>query len=229
MARLGYGERTSFLSSVSLAQISEFSFILVALGVRAGLVEQKILFITALVGVPTIAISACMILYNHPLYRVVRKLGFLRIFGAAQIDDEPRMAPARRGHIIVVGMNTLGRTLAQLLSESGERVLAIDTDPAKLTGLPCETMLGNVDYLLVLEEAGLPHAKLLVDALRIEETNDLLAYRCRSFGVPCAINAVDLSQTDNLLEMDVDYLMIPKVDGVKLMNRELERMGFLVR
>ena len=229
MARLGYGERTSFLSSVSLAQISEFSFILVALGVRAGLVEQKILLITALVGVPTIAISACMILYNHPLYRVVRKLGFLRIFRAAQIDDEPRMAPARRGHIIVVGMNTLGRTLVQLLSESGERVLAIDTDPAKLTGLPCETMLGNVDYLLVLEEAGLPHAKLLVDALRIEETNDLLAYRCRSFGVPCAINAVDLSQTDNLLEMDVDYLMIPKVDGVKLMNRELERMGFLVR
>lgn len=229
MARLGYGERTSFLSSVSLAQISEFSFILVALGVRAGLVEPKILFITALVGVPTIAISACMILYNHPLYRLVRKLGFLRIFGAAPIDDEPRMSPARRGHIIVVGMNTLGRVLVQLLSEAGEQVLAIDTDPAKLTGLPCETMLGNVEYLSVLEEAGLPHAKLLVDALRIEETNDLLAYRCRSFGVPCAIHVVDLSESENLLEMDADYLMIPKVDGVKLMNRELERMGFLAR
>jgi hypothetical protein len=37
---------------------------------------------------------------------------------------------------------------------------------------------------------------------------------------------VDLSQINNLLEMDVDYLMIPKVDGVKLMNRELEGRGF---
>ncbi len=229
IARMGYGERTSFLTSVTVAQISEFSFIFAAMGVSTGLIAPSILSITALVGVATIAISAYMILYNHELYRLARKLRLLRIFGAAQINDEPRAEPARRGHVIIVGMNTLGRILAQRLIESGERVLAIDTDPAKLAGLPCETMMGNADYLAVLEEAGLPHAKLLVAALRIEEANDLLAYRCRSFGVPCAIHVVDLSQTDNLLKVDADYLMIPKVDGVKLMNRELERMGFLTR
>jgi Trk K+ transport system NAD-binding subunit len=126
-------------------------------------------------------------------------------------------------------MNTLGRMLVERLGGAGERVLAIDTDPAKLAGLPCETLLGNVDYLAVLEEAGLARAKLLIAALRIEEANDLLAYRCRSFGVPCAVHVVDLSQTANLLQVDADYLMIPKVDGVKLMNRELARMGFLAR
>ena len=229
IARMGYGERTSFLTSVTVAQISEFSFIFAAMGVSSGLIAPSILSITALVGVVTIALSAYMILYNRPLYRAARRLGLLRIFGAAQMDDEPHMEPPRRGHIIVVGMNTLGRILLQRLSERGGRVLAIDTDPAKLAGLSCEAMLGNVDYLQVMEEAGLLHARLLVTALRIEETNDLLAYYCRSFGVPCAIHVMDLSQTDNLLEMDADYLMIPKVDGVKLMNRELERMGFLAR
>jgi hypothetical protein len=32
---------------------------------------------------------------------------------------------------------------------------------------------------------------------------------------------------DKLLEMDVSDLMIPKVDGIKLQNRELKRMGIL--
>lgn len=229
IARMGYGERTSFYTSVSVAQISEFSFIFVAMGVSTGLVSPSILSITALVGVITIGLSAYMILYNHTLYRLARKLGLLRIFRAAATDPDPCAEQPFRGHIIVVGMNTLGRLLVKRLTEAGERVLAIDTDPRKLADLPCDTMLGNVGYLSVLEEAGLPHAKLLIAALRIEETNDLLAYRCKSFGVPCAIHVVDMSQTDNLLEMDADYLMIPKVDGVKLMNHELARMGFLAR
>ena len=79
----------------------------------------------------------------------------------------------------------------------------------------------------MLEEAGLPHARLLISALQIEATNDLLAYRCRAHRVPCAVHVIDLEETDNLLEMDVAYLMIPKVDGVKLQTRELKRLGFL--
>lgn len=223
--RLGHGPQTAFLAGTSLAQVSEFSFILVALGVKVGLVGTDVLSVTALIGLPTIAISAWMIRHGPALYR---KAAAIRLLPR---DDESRIRNAEAGHfrdhIIVVGMNTLGRLLVKRLTEAGERVLAIDTDPAKLAGMACGTMLGNVGYLPVLEEAGLAHAKLLVAALRIEEANDLLAFRCHSFGVPCAIHVVDMSQTENLLEMDADYLMIPKVDGVKLMNRELARMGFL--
>lgn len=45
--------------------------------------------------------------------------------------------------------------------------MAIDTDPAKLAGLPCEAVHGNVEYLAVLEEAGLALAKRLVAALAL--------------------------------------------------------------
>ncbi len=153
MARLGYGERTSFLGSVSLAQISEFSFILVALGVRAGLVEPKILFITALVGVPTIAIGLHDPLQPPALPPRARARLLADLWrGAnrrrtADVTGAP-WAHHRRGH------GTLGRVLVQSLSEAGEQVLAIDTDPAKLTGLPRETMLGNVEYLWYWRKPG---------------------------------------------------------------------------
>ena len=107
------------------------------------------------------------------------------------------------------------------------RVLAIDTDPRKLSGLDCEVLLGDAGDPTVLAEAGLPGARMLVSALTIEETNDLLAYRGREAGVPCAVNVMDLSATENLLAMDVCFMLVPKVDGVSAQHEELRKLGVL--
>jgi Kef-type K+ transport system membrane component KefB len=226
ISRLGYSERTSFLTSVTVAQISEFSFIFAAMGVASGLVGESVMAITAMVGVITIALSAYLILYNEPLYRALRRLRVLEIFRARQErEDAPDVE--RADHIIVIGMNTLGRGVAAALHDRGETVVAVDLDPRKLVGLPCETLLGNVEYRDVMEELGLARAKLVVSALRIEDFNELIAFRCREAAVPCAITAIDLSTVENLLELDVAYLMLPKVDGVKLQARELSERGLI--
>ncbi|MEX1119190.1 MAG: cation:proton antiporter [Terrimicrobiaceae bacterium] len=226
IARFGYGEKTSFLTSVTVAQISEFSFIFVALGASAGLVGPSVITITGLVGIITIAGSAYLILYNKPLYEMAKTSGILKIFRASQKEEDEGNA-GLENHIIVVGMNTLGRKLATTLHEQGELVVAVDTDPRKLRRLACKTHLGNVEFRDVLEELGLPRAKLLVSALQIEEANDLLAYRCQVRGIPSAILAIDLSVVDNLLELGVAYLMLPKVDGVKLQNKLLLEKGII--
>jgi len=173
------------------------------------------------------SLSACFIIYNEILYFWSRHLSLLKLFFAPRHNPQEVKPRHHFNHIIVVGMNTLGREIARRLHDRGESVLAVDTDPHKLEGLPCDTLLGDVEYLSVLEEAELSHARLLVSALRIEPTNDLLAYRCKQAGIPSSIQVVDLSVTDNLLEMDVKYLMIPKVDGIKLQNRELQKRGLL--
>jgi Kef-type K+ transport system membrane component KefB len=226
ISRMGYGRETSFLTSVTVAQISEFSFIFVAMGVSAGLVGDRAMGITAMVGVITIAASAYLILYNRPLYAWLQKHRWLDWLGAREKTDE-ESRPGRRGHIIVVGMNTLGRALVQALHARGEQTLALDTDSRKMRGLPGEKILGSADYSDVLQDADLEQAKLVISALRIENANDLLAYRCKKAGVPCAIHAVDFSVVDNLLELDVDYLMLPKVDGVKLQAKWLKQRGIL--
>ena len=225
--RMGYGQRTSFFTAVTVAQISEFSFILVAMGVRSGLIEPSILSITALVGLVTITVSAYMILYNAPLYRFIEGTGLLSLFGRPAVEENPGESRRIEGHFIVVGVNTLGRELVALLRARGETVLAIDTDPRKLSGLGCHTLLGDAGDPTVLAEAGLPAARMLVSALTIEETNDLLAYRCREAGIPCAVNVMDLSATENLLAMDVCFMLVPKVDGVAAQDAELRKMGVL--
>jgi len=226
--RFGYSERTSFCAGVTGAQISEFSFVFVSLGVATGLTGGNILAMTALIGIITIAVSAYFILYNGQLYEWAHRMGLLRPFMAKNFAEVQDLVGSNlSGHIIIVGMNRLGRRLAVRLHDKGEEVLAVDTDEKKLRGLPCPTLLGSTEYLDVLLDAGLPRAKLLISALRIEEANDLIAYRAKQFGVPCSIHAVDLSVVENLMDLDVDYLMLPKVDGVKLQTRYLKEEGFL--
>lgn len=147
----------------------------------------------------------------------------------ASAEDRPgdREAAELEGHVIIVGMNALGRELAKRLGALGEEVLAIDVDPRKLERVPGRSLLGDAESPALLRDAALDKAKLLVSTLHIELTNDLLAYRCRRAGVPCSIHAVDLTALDALLEMDVKYLMVPKADGIKRQNRELKRLGFL--
>jgi Kef-type K+ transport system membrane component KefB len=219
IARYGYSQRTSFYTSVTVAQISEFSFIFAAMGVNNDLIGAPILALIALVGFVTIAGSAYMILYNGPLYAFVARLGLLRIFRARQGEDEGSEDRNRVGHVIVVGMNPLGRAIATALHDRGEEVLAIDTDAHKLEGLACATKLGSVEYPALLTAAGAAGAKLVISALRIESTNRILAYRLSSAGVPVAVHAFDRSVVDVLRDAGADYLLRSKRDGGLVLTR----------
>ncbi len=223
--RTGQTRRTAFLASTTLAQISEFSFILVAMGVKTGMVPEAILSIAALVGLVTIAVSSYMAIGADHLYGFAKRIGLFRLFPAAKEEQADGESQHLSDHYIVVGINSLGREIANLLIARGSRVLAVDTDPHKLAGLNCNTMHGDAGDPAMLEEAGLKHARMLITALQIEETNDLLAYRCREAGIPCAANVMDLSATENLIAMDTQFLLVPKVDGVAAQSKELKKLG----
>ena len=215
LSRLRYSEYTAFQAAISSGQVSEFAFILLGLGAGAGLIEGRVVSLGGMVGILTIAISSYLILYSDPLYGAFQKLGVLKFFKAKQEPDMEEQH-SYAGHVIVVGMNALGREVVKQLSGRGETVLAIDTDPRKLEGLNCaETLIGSVEYESAVEEIGLSCARLVISALQIEDTNHLLAYRCRSAGVPCAIHAFDISVVEDLLDLDTAYMFMPAFDAVR--------------
>lgn len=213
--RLRYSEYTCFQAATASGQVSEFAFILLALGASAGLIGSTVVSLGGMVGILTIAVSSYLIIYSDPLYGLFQRLRLLKIFRAKAEPDAEELH-SHAGHVIVVGMNALGREIVKKLTERGETVLAIDTDLRKLAGLDSAiTLIGNVEYESVVEEIGLRRARLVISALQIEDANHLLAYRCRSAGVPCAIHAFDLSVIDDLLELDTDYMFMPAVDSVR--------------
>jgi Kef-type K+ transport system membrane component KefB len=222
IARSGYSEKTAFLTGVTVAQVSEFSFVFAAVGMGSGLIGESILSLIALVGILTIALSSYMILYNHELYSWVRRWGLLRVFGAKQEEDE--RPPALKAHFVVVGLNSLGRRLVKSLVARDEKVLSIDVDPVKLRSVPGAKVQGGIEYLSTTEEANLAQAKFAVSALQIEDANNLFAFRCRQLGVPAAVHAFDMSVLDELKELGVQYLINSKRAGVAAILRTLEEL-----
>jgi Kef-type K+ transport system membrane component KefB len=227
IARMGYDVRTAFLTSVTVAQISEFSFIFAAVGLSAGLIDESVLSLIGVIGLVTIAGSVYMILYNHGLYALLHDRGWLKMFERSGQSVPKEEEDELRDHVIVVGMNTLGRRIARDLLDGGAEVVAIDSDPAKLAGLECRTVLGNAEHLSVLEEARIEKAALLVSALQIEDANNLLAFRGRAAGVPTAIHAFDRAVVADLKEIGVDHLILSKNAGIQRLVGYMHREGWM--
>jgi Kef-type K+ transport system membrane component KefB len=126
---LGYRKRIGFLSGVALAQISEFSLILAALGVSLGHLDEEGLSLIAAVGLITISASTYGIIYSDGLYA--------RLEGRLGLFERSRDRYAGEGNdlrhepvdAIVWGLGRYGRRLAQGLLERGHRVMGVDFDP----------------------------------------------------------------------------------------------------
>lgn len=221
----GFSKRTSFLTSVTVAQISEFSFIFAALCLKTNLIGPSILSVVTLVGLITIVISSYMILYNEKLYEFSKRTGLLRWFTASMADEGKLHEQKLKDHFIVVGMNELGREIVLQLHDLKQKVIAIDVDATKLALLPCKILAGNVDYLATLEDANFRHAKMIVTALRIEDTNNTLAYRCQQEAIPIVVHGFDRSVLPELRRMGVTHILDSKSAWLRAACQRLRDSG----
>ncbi len=231
--RLGFGERTAALAGLTLAQTSEFSFILAGLGLSAGLIGPDLLSLIGLIGLGTMGLSSALILNSRRAYVRLRASGVLRVFRAPHegVRDKEEAGSGHgpafglRDHVIVVGMNSLGKRIVEGIREAGVPTLAIDLDALKLADVEGPTLVGNTDDLSVLDSAGIRRARLLVSALQIEGANNLLAYRCRTLGVPCSIHAFDVAVVADLKSIGATHLMDSKTAGTRRLGEALRAEG----
>ena len=130
LGALGYRKRTGFLAGLTVAQISEFSLIFMAMGVSLGHVGDDALALVTLVGLVTIAASTYMITFSHQLYD--RMAPLLGVFERRRLDREADAdAPDTARHdVILFGMGRYGGAIAQRLQAAGCRVLGVDFNPA---------------------------------------------------------------------------------------------------
>ncbi|HKX56562.1 MAG TPA: cation:proton antiporter family protein, partial [Xanthomonadales bacterium] len=132
MMRMGYRIRTSFLAGVAIAQISEFSLILLTLAMQLGHVDEEIMSLVTLVGLITIALSTYLIMYSNELYDFLDP--WLRRFERNEDREEPGSAHELKAiagefDVILFGLGRYGSNIARGLRQNGVRVLGVDFDP----------------------------------------------------------------------------------------------------
>ena len=107
MGRLGYTKKTGFLAGLTVAQISEFSLILVALGVRLGHLSDEVLSMVTVVGLITIAGSTYAMIYVDKYYHLISR--FLTIFERKNLKHITENSEKKRSEESRVGKECSSR------------------------------------------------------------------------------------------------------------------------
>lgn len=154
MGLQGYRARVSFRTGLVLAQISEFSLILIALALSVGQVDNDVVSLVTLVAIFTITISTYFISYQQRILKAFDPL-LRRIDG----DRTLRAEVSKESHpydAIVIGAGRLGSDIVKGLRDEGAELLVVDQDPRALKSIDrfdVDTLFGDAsdpDFLKVL-------------------------------------------------------------------------------
>jgi Kef-type K+ transport system membrane component KefB len=228
MGRMGYRKRTGFLAGLTVAQISEFSIVFVAMGIALGHVGVGALGLTTLVGLITITVSTYMILYSQPLYeRLSRWLGvFERSDPFRELAAEQGQAAQQGAEIVVFGLGRYGSRLLAQLQAAGVRALGVDFDPEAVRtlqarGLP--VVFGDGEDPEFLASLPLAGARWAVTTLPQAESNRALlhALQAARFGGAMAAAVRDPVQARLLEGAGVPLILNPFEDAADHAARRL--------
>ncbi len=226
MGAMGYRKRTGFLAGLTVAQISEFSLIFVAMGVSLGHVEADALGLVTMVGLVTIAASTYMITYSHQLYAVCEPL--LGLFERRGTPREPSEAGAHRTEgyqVIVFGLGRFGTAIGMRLQKRGIRVLGVDFNPQAIRRwreLGLETEFGDASDPEFVAELPLTGSEWIVATVPIhvtglshEDTRTTLIQLTRSSGFRgrIAVASHHTRDTEELFASGADIVLEPFQDA----------------
>lgn len=206
----------SLRASLLLAQVGEFSFVLVQVGRGQDLLPGSLEGIFLVVAVLSIATTPL-------LYAIARRLTGRRVVGERETGSRSGL----QEHVVVVGYGPVGRTLARALRALDLPFLVIEMNAAtvkeeKAKGVPI--VFGDATRAVMLKSAGIERARLLV--LAIPDTEAIrrtvsAALRLHP-GLHIVARANFITEVQRLFELGVDEVVPQELEtSVEVLARVL--------
>ncbi len=217
MGILGYKKQTSFLAGLTVAQISEFSLILIALGVKVGHISQDILSVITVIGIITIAGSTYFIMYSNKLYPYLSP--YLSIFERKNLKRD-HISKSRKYDVILFGANRTGYDVLDAFKNKKQSLLIVDHNPETIEKIQREKfnfVYGDISDIDLLDEIKLCDAKMLISTISDLESNLLFMKRVKLCNPNATILVVSTNLEDalELYKNGASYVITPYFLGGK--------------
>lgn len=224
----GYKKRTNFLAGSSLAQISEFSLILVLLGFTLGHLSQEIMSLTVMIAIITIGISSYSIYYAHGIFNKISHL--LGVFESKKHRLASLKSKEESYDIILFGYHRIGYKLLQTLKKMKKRFVVVDYNPKVILSLTKEgvnTIYGDAGDKDLLNELPLDKAKLIISTIPEESANLMIKERLKEINAKATIIATAEQPREalDLYRGGIDYVLIPHHLGGEHASHLIEQYG----
>ena len=211
---MGFRARTGLFAGMALAQISEFSFVLMALGLDLGHVDESSLALVTLVGLITFAASTYMITYSHQIYRFAQPVLNRIERRVAHREDEVFDEADEPVEVLVFGTGRLGTVILSRLQEMEVEAMGVDFDPVavrRLQDLGFHMRFADVEAPEFLQGLPLSSARIAVSTIRSPEieVGILEALREHNFRGPVLLTSQSTSTADRLEGLGATLVLLP--------------------
>ncbi len=229
MGALGYDKKNSFYTGLTIANVSEFSLILITLGAGLGHIGPDVVAALTMATIVTMVISSYMITYNYRLYRVLRKP--LSIFEFRKRKTKKSPAKSMEDHIILLGYGDTGKQILKQVETFKEDYVVVDHDNKVIKELieketPC--VFGDVEDEELLDELSLETTEVIISTLPNHEDNYFLFKKLKEIPETkrpiCIVVAPTGRVGLDLFIQGADYVIVKSFLGANQvfhLNREL--------
>ncbi|MFB6158649.1 MAG: cation:proton antiporter [Candidatus Nanohalobium sp.] len=213
-----FSPETSFISSINMTQVSEFSIILASLAASKQIISTDFVGFAALTAVITMSISAYFISYNRELYNLSKPLLDVFESGKNRDVDINRL----NDHAVVIGYGKMAEAVLPELEDVFDNILVIDSGSEnvdRLSRADYEYIYGDFKHGEIRNSARLGKASLVISFsedhnlnLQVLEDVDSATVFLRSTTLEEALELYELGAhyviRDNVLTADQlnDYL-----------------------
>jgi len=226
------GIRVSFLVPLNLAQISEFSLIIVTLGIGYGHINENVLNLILFTLMITFALSTYTIKFNQNIYQLVN-----RVMNKLKLRDlEEEQVEESQRPILLLGFNRIARNFLRTVEEVDlplrQQIAVVDFNLETYQelvdrGIPCSYgSLGNID---TLARCGLGRARVIVstlpdEILRGTSNRGILTYIKRvNPNARVVVTADSTQMAGELYNAGADFVLEPWMEAADKLIPVLEK------
>jgi Kef-type K+ transport system membrane component KefB len=213
MGFLGYKKRTSLLTSINSAQISEFSIIIVSMGYAIGHLTAPQVSLVTLIAVITMTTSTYMILSSEKLYGKVKRL--ISIFEKSRPKELAMTVTDLKNHVVLVGCDRTGRSIANFLRRKNINFVVVDFNPQVFSNLTSEktpVVYGDVNDPDTFRSSGIAKSSLVISTMaNFVDNLNLLAQINHLAEKPVSIfKAASKAEALELYHKGASYVIVPE-------------------
>jgi Kef-type K+ transport system membrane component KefB len=218
LTAMRYRSRVALETGLSLAQISEFSLILAALGLRLEQIDEETTTLLTVVALITIAVSSYLLLNSEA---IARRLGnALERLERGDVERSRAAEEDRPPDVVVLGLGRYGDGIVSGLRERGLRILGVDFDPqvlSKWAEQGVDVLYGDAEDPELPGLLPLPHSGWIVSTIRRTDANLALLAALRHLGYrgKVAVAAHHRADGERLRAAGADRVLYPYASAAR--------------
>ena len=210
----GYKAKTSFLTSISLAQLSEFSLIIGMLGVSLGVLDAPIFSTVILATIITMSVTPYFIDYKENLYKIF--MFPLNLFRFLPTKENLKYRDEGNKEILLIGAHRMGSILLKDLIKKKDKLLVIDYNPEIINSLikkRISCIYGDITSPEILGKLDSKKLKTVISTVPNYEENLHLLNMIKRMNpkTEIIVTGSRISEANSLYRHGADYVITPKI------------------